>query len=157
GSYYPNTGLDITAEIWRAGENLSLDPHAEKGTGLHGVYLGGGTTTSSGRFMVDVHDQPTGAAVSVGANLQNSEIWIRAQRITFAATSQVAGNAIQFWGSNNRNVTVKDIEADALAGRVIETDALGSGVSLVVNYARGTNVRLAPYALGSYLTCLSCN
>jgi hypothetical protein len=157
GTSYPNSGLDIAAEIWRCGLNLSLDPHAEKGTGLHGAYLGGGTTGSSGRFMLDVHDQPAGAAVSIGANLQNSQLWVRAHRITFQAISQVAGNAVQLWGANNANVTVKDIEADTLAGRVVETDALDGGSGLTVQYARGTNVRLAPYALGSYVTCVSCS
>ncbi len=156
GTGYPNSGLDIAAEIWHAGQDLSLDPHAEKGTGLHGAYLGGGTTTSSGRFMLDVHDQPTGAAVQVGANLQNSQLWVQAQRITFQAVTQVAGNAVQLWGGNNRNVTVEDVEADSLAGRVIETDALDGGSGLSVLYARGTNTRLAPYALGSYVTCVSC-
>jgi hypothetical protein len=157
GTYYPNTGLDIQADIWACGQNINLDPHAEKGTGLHGAYLGGGSTISSGRFVFYVHDQPTGAAVSIGANLQSSQLWVEASRITFQATSEVAGNAIQFWGDNNQNVTVMDVEANDLAGRVVETDGLLGGSGLVIDHARATQIRLAPeYALGSYVTCIDC-
>jgi hypothetical protein len=157
GSYYPNTGLDIAAEIWAAGQNLSLDPHAERGTGLHGAYLGGAATVSSGRFLLNVHDQPTGAAVSIGANLQDSEVWIKANRITFQAVQQVAGNAVQLWSNHNKNIVIRDIEASALAGRVVETDALSAGTGLSVSYARASNVRLSPaYRLGSYVICGDC-
>jgi len=157
GTYYPNTGLDIQADIWACGQNINFDPHSEKGTGLHGAYLGGGSTISSGRFVFYVHDQPTGAAVSIGANLENSRLWVEARRISFHATYQVAGNAVQFWGDNNRNVTVEDIEASALAGRVVETDGLQGGDGITIERARGTEIRLLPaYALGSYVTCIDC-
>jgi hypothetical protein len=157
GTNFPNTGLDIQADIWACGQNIDLDPHPEKGTGLHGAYLGGGSTISSGTFVFYVHDQPTGAAVSVGANLENSRLWVEARRISFQAKYQVAGNAVQFWGDSNRNVTVEDIEASDLAGRVVETDGLSGGDGLTIERARGTEIRLSPaYALGSFVTCIDC-
>jgi hypothetical protein len=159
GSTYPNSGLDIAAEIWKAGQNLALDPHVEKGTGLHGVYLGGGTAPTSGRFMFYVHDQPTGAALQAGANLQNADIWLRADRITFKSTSVAGGgNALQLWGGNDKNITVHDLEADTLAGRVVETDSLTAGTGNVVDYAHGSNVAVSPaYQSSNYATCSKCS
>jgi hypothetical protein len=157
GTFYPNTGLDIQADIWACGQNLNLDPHPEKGTGLHGVYLGGGSTVSSGTFVFYVHDQATGAAVSIGPNLQSSRIWVEARRISFHATYQVAGNAVQFWGNNNSNVTVEDIQANELAGRVVETDGLTGGSGIVIDRALGAAIGLSPaYRLGSFVTCVAC-
>jgi hypothetical protein len=157
-STHPNTGLDIAADISHAGENLALDPHAEKGTGLHGAYLGGGNAVTSGRFVLTVHDQPTGAALQGGANLQNSDIWLRADRITFKSTSVAgAGNALQLWGGQDKNVVVHDLEADNLAGRAVETESLTAGTGNIVNYARATNVAVTPMYQGSnYLTCSQC-
>jgi hypothetical protein len=157
-STYPNSGLDISAEIWNCGQNLALDPHIEKGTGLHGVYIGGGNAPTSGRFMFYVHDQATGAALQAGANLQNSDIWLRADRITFHSTSLAGGgNALQLWGGNDKNITVHDLEADTLAGRAVETESLTAGTGIIVGYARATHAAVTPmYQPSSYLTCTDC-
>ena len=157
-STYPNSGLDIAAEIWHAGQNLALDPHLEKGTGLHGAYIGGGNAPTSGRFAFYIHDQPTGAALQAGANLQNSDIWLRAERITFKSTSIAGGgNALQLWGSNDKNITIHDLEANTLTGRAVETESLTAGTGNNVNYARATNVAVSPmYQTSNYVTCSNC-
>jgi len=145
-----NTGLDFDGEITHCGLDLTLDPHAEKGTGLHGAYLGATWNstayTTSGKFSLYVHDQPAGAAISAGSNLSNSEIWLQAANLSFQAQTQVAGNAIQFWGDNVKNVVVHEVTGDNLAGRVVETNGMYSccDSNIVVEYGRGTNTLQNP-------------
>lgn len=156
GAGYPNTNLDIQAEVWNAGRTLSLDPHAVKGTGLHGAYIGGGNAPTSGRFIFYVHDQPTGAAVQAGSNLQNSDLWIRAERLTWAGTAGMAGNAFQPWGGNDRNVVVHDLEVYDVTGHAVFDESLTGG-SVTVQYARSSGVTLSPaYQSSSYVTCQDC-
>jgi len=128
----PQTGLRVYVRVTNCGVDYRrLDPHAEKGTGVHGVYLGGANHPSSGSFALDVYDQHTGAAVQAGAHLERAELAVRAKRITFEARSQVAGNALQLWGSC-RSVTVTYLEAEDVA-RAVETDGLyGDATGIVV-------------------------
>ena len=141
--------LDLYGEIYHCGwDYLNLDPHAEKGTGIHAAYLGGGnlpTTTSS--FVLDIHDQTVGSAVEAGSMLQNSDLWIRAKRITFVATQQVAGNAIQGWGDQNQKNRVHYLEAEDVT-RAVEGDGLYSATTsdaFTIEYARTLRSRLSPY------------
>lgn len=157
GANYPNTGLDIQAEIWNAGQNLNLDPHAVKGSGLHGAYIGGGNAPTSGRFMFYVHDQPTGAAVQAGSSLQNSDLWIRAERLTWAGQAGYAGNGFQPWGGSDQNVVVHDLEVSDATGHAILDESLTGG-SVTVEHARASGVQLTPvYQPSSYLTCVDCS
>lgn len=157
GNKYPNSNLDISAEVWNAGQNLALDPHAVKGTGLHGAYIGGGDSPTSGRFVFDVHDQPTGAALEAGANLQNADIWLRAARLTWSGTPGLAGNAFQPWGSSNKNVVVHDLEVTDITGHALFDESLSGGSGNVVQYARSTGVAASPvYQPSSYVTCQDC-
>lgn len=139
------TGIDIQARVWQAGLDAArLDPHVEKGTGVHAVYLGGSTFGTSGRFVLDVRDQPTGAAVQAGAHLVDSDLWLRAARVTFVARQQVGGNALQLWGAN-RDLRVHYLEAEDLGGRAVEVDALESTASgIVVELGRAVRTRLLP-------------
>ena len=109
-------------------------------------------------------DQTAGAAIQIGANAQSLTVDIEGTRISRNVQAppfgpngmkQVAGNLVQFWGGNNRDVTITRAIGDYLAGRVVETDALDPpSRNLVVKYARGYNVGynrppgvpLAPYA-----------
>src|SRR5262249_32983166 len=117
----PNTGLDISAELYHNGLDLSRDPDAEEGTSLHAGSLGSddvGNQGSAGEFALTVHDQPTGAAVSIGNNLHDSELWVDARRITFEAAIQVAGNAIQWWAGQVTDDVVHYLYGEDLAGRM---------------------------------------
>jgi len=145
-----STGIDLDGEIYNVAYDRSFDPHAEKCTGLHGAYLGGTSqsdnVTFSGKFSLYVHDVPCGSAVQAGSNLSNAELWVKAANITFNAQSQVAGNAIQFWGGALNNITVHEVTGDRLAGRVVETNGMYSCCNshVVVEYGRGTNTLRNP-------------
>ena len=133
--------VDVEVEVTRWGLNTSLDPHAIKGTGLHGAYIGGGTTPTTGSFIFFNHDGATGAAVQAGANLQNATVWISASNLSWTKDS-LAGNGFQPWGSNNKNVVVKSLLVNG-AQTALFTESLTGG-SVKVEYSRYKNVRLNP-------------
>jgi chitodextrinase len=140
-----SSDLDFDGELWECGLDLSYDPHAERGTGQHGAYIGGGDTgytVSRSKFSLYVHDQPYGAAVQAGSNISGSEFWIKAVNVAFAAQRQVAGNAIQFWGGALNDITVHAVTGENLAGRVVETGGMYPccNSNIVVEYGRGRNV-----------------
>lgn len=149
----PNSGLDIAADISVCGRDLTRDPHAEKGTGLHPCYIGSGDAVNvgtSGKFVLVAHDCDTGG-MQFGNNLHNTEMWIDARRLNKVALSQVAGNAMQWWSKSGvpqvQNVVVHWCYGEDLAGRMSETDGLpSSGPSnIVVEVARhGGTIRLSP-------------
>jgi hypothetical protein len=151
--------VDLSGVVVRNGMDLSLDPHAEKGTGLHGVYLGAGSFPVSGSVVVNVHDLPAGAGVEVGNHVRDMLLDVNAARLTKVATQQKAGAAIMLWGTDLANVRVRSVVADSVS-RVVETDGLGTNPpgAIVVEYGRGTNVRLspsfAPHPAVSYLDCV---
>ena len=154
---YPNSHLDIQAEIWGWSQTLSLDPHTTKGTGLHGAYVGGGNAaTTDSRFEFYVHDSPYGSGVQAGSRLVNSDLWIRAANLTWAGTPGLAGNAFQPWGSGDQGVTVDDLEVSNVTGHAVFDESLTGG-SLTVQYARSTAVGLSPvYEQSQFLSCVDC-
>jgi hypothetical protein len=144
-----NVALDVHARITRGGTSIKYDNHDEKGTGIHGAYIGGRWqeihTTRDSVFRLDVDDQPYGAAVEVGEQCRDSVFYVRAKDVTFQAQMQVAGNALQLFG-NLHNVTVPRVEGTNLAGRVVETGVglYSSSSGIVVEHGRGTNTNLNP-------------
>lgn len=150
--------LDFRGVITNCGLDLSNDPHAEKGTGLHGAQIADNTyRLQNSRFALFVHDQPTGAAMQIGGSQTNDGVWnstiyCKAVNLTFAAQSQVAGNAIQFWGHGLQNNEVVYVEGVNLQGRVVETNAVDDSTQLstdVVAYGTGSNVMQNPKVTGS--------
>jgi hypothetical protein len=141
---------DYRGEISRAGlDPARFDPHGESGTGIHGAYLGGSgknITGTTGTFVLHVHDQPTGAGLQLGGYLFDSTVAAWCERLTFNAQSQVAGNALQWWGGNLRNVRVPFVYGEELAGRISEVDGVYSGTaqSIVHEFGRGERVCLNP-------------
>lgn len=138
---------DVSAEISRCGLNPSLDPHAIKGTGLHACYLGGGDTPTTGRYILVVHDQPTGAACQTGAHAQ-CELWLAARNLTWTK-DRYAGNAFQPWGAGNA-IVVKSLLVDG-AQVAIFTESLNGG-SATIEFCRYRNIRLAAVQANSHLT-----
>lgn len=137
--------VDLRAEIWNCGLDLSLDPHQEKGSGLHGAYLADSRGSVSGRVALDVHDQPTGAGVQVGPGGNELMIALRARRMTFDSVVQIGGNALQFWSygaAHPKNVNVPYLEAADCAGRAVDTNGMGSCENVRVEYGRATNMCL---------------
>jgi hypothetical protein len=134
--------LDLVGEVTRCGGDLSLDPHVEKGSGLHPSYVGGGSDPTKGvgqsRFVIDSHDCPTGSN-QIGPFAFDNEFYIRARNLTFVAKQQTGGNAVQLFGSSGLNHVW--VEADNVAQVVRPNGPLGP---TDVWHGRGTNVRLAP-------------
>jgi hypothetical protein len=148
------SNIDFQGEISNWGINCQvLDPHAEKCTGIHGMNLAdaGGSTVTNSRFAIYAHDGRSGAAIEQGSPSQPESgitIYLKANNLTMAAQSQVAGNGIQIWGGAPiTNSTIQYIEVSNAQGRAIDTNGLYSGVSLsglTVKYGRATNVLLNP-------------
>jgi hypothetical protein len=141
---------DLRGEISNSGLRLDLDPHYEPGTGSHGAYIGGSADNAqgnSGTFVLHVHDQPYGGGIQLGSYVYDSTVVGWCERLTFNAQSQVAGNALQWWGGNLRNIRVPFIYGKELAGRVSETDGVyggGAHTPIVHEFGRGERVCLNP-------------
>lgn len=112
------TGLTLKGVAGTSSPDLSLDPHAEKGTGIHAWNIADATggTVSNSTFATDTVDQATGSAVEVEADQigGNVTIFARATHVGFAvpgtswtgdAQQQVAGNVIQLWGERLRGAS----------------------------------------------------
>jgi hypothetical protein len=133
--------LDLVGEVTRCGGDLSLDPHQERGSGLHPTYVGGVATFPSAlavknsRFVIDAHDCPTGSN-QVGPCAFFNDFYIRARNLTFVAKTQTGGNAVQPFGDSGENDIW--VEADNVAQVVRPAGNLGR---TLVFHGRGTNVR----------------
>jgi hypothetical protein len=131
--------LDLVGEVSDCGHDLSLDPHAEKGTGLHPSYIGGGSDPSlavtNSRFIIDAHDCATGSN-QIGPYAVFNDFYYRAKNLTMVAKQQTAGNAAQPFGdSAELDIWV---EADNVAQVVRPA---GNLRNIRVWHGRGTNVR----------------
>jgi hypothetical protein len=158
-AYIHNTGLD-----WP-----NLDPHLEKGTGVHGCYLGGGTAATyrvTGRIMLDTdHIQP-GAAVQVN-HVNDLDLYLRANYqgyradgVIFDSESQWgSGNGVQVWGDDpvgySLEFTVKYVEAHHMRGRPFQAGGLSAGqqasglTDSTLEYGRADTCNLAPLNVGT--------
>ena len=145
GPNAPVDGLTLSGAVTNIGNDLSLDPHAEKGTGLHAAYIGGvGHSVRTGRFAIQAHDCKTGS-IQVGQS-DGCRFWIKAKNLTMNATQQTGGNAFQPFGLV-RNAEVW-MEAENVA-KAVEPTWLASGSSVRVKYARATGVRKPPAYVSS--------
>lgn len=130
---------DFQGTISKVGQNLGWDPHAEKGTGLHGANLWDANTTANftnNRFAFYAHDIPTGACVELGNDQPTSlatgnVLYLKCVNETDVALSQTGGNALQLWGDTNTlGLDVKYLEADNTQGRALDNQGLYLGQSL---------------------------
>ena len=151
--------MDFRGEVTRNGGDLSLDPHAEKGTGLHGLYLGAGSYYVEGTFMVYAHDLPTGAGIEVGNFSRNMVIECDGRRLTKVATQQAGGACLMIWGGNLSNIVVPYVYGENVS-RVTETSGLGAhpANSIIVEYGRSAGtIRLSPtYMVHAGVTYQDC-
>jgi hypothetical protein len=134
--------------------DLKLDPHPEKGTGMHAINVGDsyrGVTHS--RLAIYAHDGAAGSAMSIGGGrstdgAEYNTIYMRCRNLSMRATIQVAGNCIQFWGENDIGNVVEYLQARNLAGRPYDANGLYPGQSLstdVVEYGRASDTNRNPY------------
>lgn len=139
--------------------DLGLDPHSEKGTGIHAWNIGdaeGGLVENS-VFAADVVDQATGAAVQIDTTHIGGHVTVyaRAHHLGFAipgttwhgyARRQVAGNVVQLWGGTPPGaLDLAYVEGGAIEGRLIDTSAISPGADLSrvrVGVARATGTIL---------------
>lgn len=148
-----NDHLDLKGDISRWGLKLSLDPHSEKGTGLHGANLADAQYgVRDSRFALHVHDGAAGSGIELGGSnstdgFWNNTLYLWCQNLTMAATSQVAGNCVQTWGDNVVGNDFAYLEAENLQGRPYDANGMYSGQSLStdkVDYGRASNTNLNP-------------
>lgn len=131
-----NDHLDLKGDISRWGLDLGLDPHQEKGTGLHGANLADAYYgVESSRFALHLHNGSAGAGVQAGGKtdgdfFRNNRLYLWCQNLTMRATSQIGGNCLQFWGEHVTGNTVAFLEAENLQGRPYDANGMYAGQSL---------------------------
>jgi hypothetical protein len=141
-------GVTLKGVAGTANPNLTYDPHAEKGTGIHAWNLADATggVLENSTIAADVLDQATGAGVEVAMSQigPGVTLYTRATHLGFAvpgtswtgdAQTQVAGNVVQLWGGTPTGaLDVKYAEGNDIRGRIVESD----GVSGSANFSRST-------------------
>jgi hypothetical protein len=145
--------VDLKGQIAHWGRNLALDPHTEKGTGLHGALLADANYgVKNSRFALNLHDGAAGSGVEAGGSKSTDGFWsntlyVSCEHLTFAATIQVGGNCVQVWGANVQYNVFKYIWADDVQGRPYDATGMYSGQSLStdrVEYGRAPLTNLNP-------------
>ena len=148
-----NDHLDLKGDISHWGLKVSLDPHSEKGTGLHGANLADAQYgVRDSRFALHVHDGAAGSGIELGGSnstdgFWNNTLYVWCQNLTMAAISQVAGNCVQAWGDNVTGNDFPYLAAENLQGRPYDANGMYSGQSLdtdKVDYGRAANTNLNP-------------
>ena len=151
---------DFNGTIWKVGQNLAWDPHAEKGD-RPSLRQPGRPTTSTrstdNRFAFYCHDIPTGAAIeyrrrpeNASSQARDNTIYLLAVNLTDVAKIQTGGNGIQFWGVNGQPQTSSSSGENA-TGYALFDDGMNSGTSLrgvTVEYGRATNTNQNPRYAG---------
>ena len=150
---------DFQGTIWKVGQNLAWDPHAEKGTGLHGANLWDANQTgnfTNNRFAFYAHDIPVGACVQFGNNQPSSQatgnvLYLKCVNATDVSTTMTGGNALQIWGhTNTLGLDVKYLEGDNLQGFCLRL-GISSGQTakgVTIEYGRATNTNQNPRYAG---------
>lgn len=115
--------------------DLALDPHPEKGTGIHAWNIAdaSGGIVERSTFAADVVDQATGAAVEIktGQIGPDVTVYARARHLGFplpgtswtgVAKRQVAGNVIQLWGGTTPGaLDLRYVDGADIKGRLVDT------------------------------------
>jgi hypothetical protein len=159
GGQAPTEHDDFRGTIWKVGQNLTWDPHREKGTGLHCVNLDDHNLYPfrENRFAFYCHDIPTGAAIEYGASQParpkpiDNTIYLRADDLTDVAKIQTGGNGIQFWGVNGQSADIKFIQVENAEGYALWDGGMNEGTNLRgvrVEYGRASNTNQNPLYAG---------
>lgn len=151
GIHRADDHLDLMGDISHWGLNLALDPHSEKGTGLHGANLGDAVYgVRDSRFALDLHDAAVGSGVEAGGATSSDGFWrnrvyLRCRNLGMRAVRLTAGNCLQVWGDNVIGDDFAYIEAKNIEGRPYEAGGMYSGQSLAsdtVRYGRAIRTNL---------------
>jgi hypothetical protein len=152
---------DFQGTIWKVGQHLAWDPHAEAGTGLHAANLWDANQTgafTNNRFAFYAHDIPVGACVEYGNNqgvATGNVLYLKCVNETMVAQTQTGGNALQLWGSINNTtkatLDVRYLEGDNLQGFAYRDSGLSSGVDasgVKIEYGRASSTNQNPRYAG---------
>jgi len=152
---------DFQGTIWKVGQHLAWDPHAEKGTGLHAANLWDApyaNSFSNNRFAFYAHDIPVGACVEYGNNqgaATGNVLYLKCVNETDVSTTQTGGNALQLWGNidntTKATLNVKYLEGDNLQGYAYFDSGLSSGVDasgVTIGPGSATNTNQNPRFAG---------
>jgi hypothetical protein len=136
--------VDLQGVTGSARPDLELDPHSEKGTGIHAWNIGdadGGLVENS-TFAADVVDQATGAGVQIDTSRIGGRVVVSAQarHLGFAipgttwhgyARRQIAGNVVQLWGGTPPGtLDLRSVEGDGIQGRLVDASGVSEGADL---------------------------
>lgn len=156
---------DFEGEIWNVGKNLSWDPHADKGTGLHcaGEMADAdhGYAFTANRLAFYCHDIAVGEAFAFGVSPTAADLGktggtntliLKADRLTCVATTQSCGSAITLWGLvSSMALDIKYLEVNNVTGYALFDNAASSGATLdgvTVEYGRASNAMTNTYPKG---------
>lgn len=146
--------VDLKGEVSHWGENLSWDPHAEKGTGLHGILVADSNYgVEDSRFAIYAHDGATGAGMEIGGASSTDGAWdntiyMSCRNLTMEATRQIAGNCIQAWGDNVTGNKIAYLRAANIQGRAWDAEGMYKRQSLATDsiaYGRASDTNLNPH------------
>ncbi len=139
---------DFAGAIRNWGNNLAIDDHEEKGTGLQGAILAdarGSYVFDNNRLALDESDGPTGSGVEIGdsdgSEIAGNTLYLRVRHLTMRPTTQFAGNGLQVWGASRVGLTVPYLEASDLQGRaalVWQAPRIPDGVRILRRQVRDT-------------------
>lgn len=138
------SGLVLAGVTGSAHPDLALDPHSEKGTGIHAWNIADATDglVSDSTFTADVVGQATGSAVQIDTSRigPNVRVYATARDVGFGipgtswrgfAERQVAGNVIQLWGgSMPGTLELAYVSGANIEGRLIDTTGVSDGADL---------------------------
>jgi hypothetical protein len=155
GGQAPTEHDDFNGTIWKVGQNLTWDPHTEKGTGLHCVNLDDHNLYpfQNNRFAFSCHDIPTGAAIEYGASQRahpkpvGNTIYLLAVNLSDVAKYQTGGNGVQFWGVNGQSADIRFIQVENAQGYALWDGGMNAGTNLkgiTIEYGRASNTNQNP-------------
>lgn len=156
----PTDHDDFQGTIWKVGQHLAWDPHAEKGSGLHGANLYDSASSNNftnNRFAFYAHDIPSGACVEFGddsstAMATGNVLYVKCVNATFVSQTQTGGNALQTWGCTAHvGLDVKYLEGNNLQGYAYHGAAISAGQNasgIDLEYGRASNTNQNPRYAG---------
>lgn len=151
GIHRADDHLDFKGSISRWGLDSALDPHSEKGTGLHGANLGDAVFgVRDSRFALSLQDGTVGSGVEAGGATSTDGFWrntlyLRCRNLSKRAVRLTAGNCLQVWGDNVVGNDFAYIEAKNIEGRPYDASGMYGGQSLAsdeVSYGRAVHTNL---------------
>lgn len=134
----------------------SLDDHAEKGTGLHGLLVENSHTAyriDNNTFVLTTPGSKMGGSLlEVGTSQQalaptGNQAWLSAANLLQDAVTQTAGNALNLWGYIG-TLDVVSVTASGLHGYAVHSAPSASYGAVGVDTGSGVNCCLNPRYAG---------